>query len=933
MVLFAGWLTAVGVMVATAARPRRTTEGWVAGGLAVGAFAGTVLAIPGGNRAGRLAPPWSAPPPVARLTVPGGDPVVPRHSTATLVCVADPPDLTPRLELESGAPPGLYVEGPGVFVGRVPVADRPTRFRFTAGQVQTGWHAVRPVEPVRVTGGELRAEPPPHLTGSVPARAFAPTSAVVGVAGGRLIGRLALNRTAQAARAEWHSDGQVSAASTALCGDCVRFDLPTTNSGRLRLSLTADGLTSVMEVAVAVEPDRLPAFVSVAGIDAGVWRLNPNDRPTVTVEAADEVWAAPPTLAAVAASGGRTEVRLSPVGGGRFAGTAALPTPPARVRLELTDGSGRPPVAFPADWVELVPHPDAPPLAEQVIVSQRDRLAADPARVLTAFAHVAELDPLADLARRSADLATLRDMNRRLADARLDRVRLLRLADDPGRSSERLAAVVALSPRLTAARLAAGRRRFHLSAGALADELSRVAGEARAAAIDRGRPLVDRLSELARRHPGDSPWLSEAAAAVRSGRPALALAPLAAGRQGLTAAADEHDRQADARRDPGRAAAQLARWRPVDLADAVLRGLAAREIESASRHQRAVGPPVSFAIRVKNLLGRLDDPAAVAAGLRDLPPAELSPWTELAAAAAARLADDRHPHDRAAGRTELRWRLELLLDPGDPLADLDRSDEARLAGWANRVGVAPGPGLRAAVRARLLGEDREVGRLTRVADWWQAGPTFGPERWRQLARLLETVRGGGVVQSAVQTALTGWRSPQALGECQARLQAARDEMAGRPECNAPLAPVGPPKPTPADRLVWLDTGGRLPTPASAADLRRAAEAVAALMTEVATLAAVQPARKPDLVPLAELRQLAEVAGVSAGRLHQIENRLRKPGATADDWQAAADELRELVPTDQRAGGGRLGELFAESGMTADRERLARLLRDAADSPP
>ena len=142
--LFAGWAAAVGVLGwgTLGRRGRRAGEAVAAGGVAVVAFGLVVLCVPGGTRAGRLAPPWAGEPPSARLTVTTGDPVVARGAGVTLACTTDRRATGPaavRLEVRpadgSGRPeprPGLP-RVPKSCPGCSPPDCRPSPTRWNTG--------------------------------------------------------------------------------------------------------------------------------------------------------------------------------------------------------------------------------------------------------------------------------------------------------------------------------------------------------------------------------------------------------------------------------------------------------------------------------------------------------------------------------------------------------------------------------------------------------------------------------------------------------------------------------------------------------------------------------------------------------------------------------------------------------------------------------
>lgn len=609
-VLFAGWLLAVAVLgwCSLGQRGRRQTEAVAAGGLAGLAFVALVACVPGGVRASRLAPPWDADPPPARLTVTTGDPVVGRGAGVTVACVAevaasaDPPPV--RLELQADdapvPPPAAAEELPGVWTARLPAVVRPLRYRFVAGPAVTSWHHVTPADPVRLTADtRLTARPPEYAAGCCPPRDFGPGNPVVCPAGGSVSGSLAFDRPADRVRAEWRpGDGGPPAPVPACAADDRRsatFSLPASADGHLLLTLTgAHGHETAARLSVRVEPDRPPEFVGVDGLEAGRWQVRPGEVLGVAVDVADDHWAPAPALVMLAGptpeSAVPTPVTLDG-SGGHYLARFTVP-PPASwtggrlvARLRLADHGPAGPVHFPADgWAEFTVSDTAPPLAEQVIVAQRDRTAARLAGVEAALArvpgrpagplddltrethdrlrrdalatvaralteaaasvrHVAELDPLADRLRAAASepgaaVAPLAELNRRLADERLDRARLLGLAGhlassgasgpaDIARARERLAAVVTASPRLAAARAAADRRVLHHAArdaARLADDLDAAAADLHAARSARAAPAAVCLAAAA-----ESLTVEEArwAVAARSvGRPAVVLPEL-----------------------------------------------------------------------------------------------------------------------------------------------------------------------------------------------------------------------------------------------------------------------------------------------------------------------------------------------------------------------------------------------------------------------
>lgn len=1037
VLLFAGWAVAVGVLgwCTLGRRGQRPGEAVAAGGVAVAAFGLAVVCVPGGTRAGRLAPPWIAEPPPARLTVTTGDPVVVRGAGVTLACVADRRTnaaVAVRLDVRAAdgscRPQAAAEELPGVFAVRLPAVAEPVDYRFAVGPTVTAWHRVTPAEPVALTAASgFVSTPPTCAAGQFPTRRFNPDEQISCLAGGRVAAAVEFDRPAADVRVVWQPDDGSPAlplrVEVAEGRRAASFAAVVSAAGRFEVTLTADpGLRSEVRVPVSLIRDQPPQFVAVTGLEAGRWEVRRGLPLVLSVEVSDDVWAAPPTLVAFAGSTQETAIQLplplTATGGGRFTGRLAVPlgTGPTNVRLRLTDGAANR-SHFPADgWAVFTPTDHASPVAEQFILAQRTRVADRLADAISALdrnedvsavadrllgvaddlSHVVELEPL--VARLRAAVALLRSsgaeskplseldaLNRRTAAERLDRVRLTELAAvvrslanaQPTRAEvtrvrERLAAVVAASPRLTAARAAADAQALTDAAAAaarLADDLEAASDALRADRSRRAAPLSARLTDLSKQIEAASAGVlgrtgrpaEQLAAALRAladGRPADALPPLDAAGRELMAAADTSARLADARRDPREAARQLLGWQavlnPRNATDTKRFEAAVAELLAVTRRHRPAGCDTLAAIAreypaatdlrrraASELKGVLENPQSAAtrsemdallARLTDLPPAGESERSMLAAAAVRRtIADFERRHDRQAGLAEVQWRLDRLVreltgapDPAEVSGSVDR-----LSAFAVRIGLPPTSDspeqLREAVRARLAGYDSDLDRVRLIARWWATRPAVGPDQWRQLGELLGKVRGEDepTLAAAVRLASAGGRAMDG----QTALDRLAEAFARQPERQTPLAACGPHPPTAAERLVHLDTGGRLGSHPTATMARTLAGEVSVVARQVAVASAeaeradANTAREADFSRvIARIRVAFDQPRISTEAVEllvQAETALTPAGEAGDRWVMAATTLR-LLPC------------FWNTAPPADSQtvKLGRLLSDA-----
>ncbi len=1001
-VLFAAWLVAVGVLGwGAVGRPGgRRQEAWAAGGAAVGTFALIVLCVPGGVRAGRLVPPWSAPP-AAALTVTTGDPVIARGAGVTLACVVEQAASQAPVVLdvcdEAGAVtcPPLAEELPGVRSARLAGVVAPLRYRFVAGTATTAWHTVTPTDPVALTSATaLETRPPAYAVGQYPARRFDRAEVAVCLAGGTVAASLVFDRPAVAVRAVWQPDGESPAqpAAVEVAADhrsaTVTAGVPA--SGRIVLTIVGEhDFPTVVELPVAAAIDHPPTFLAVDGFDAGHWAVRVDEVLNLAVEVGDDVWAAAPRLELLIGPSAATAVAV-PVplagGGGRFAGRLSVPLSEhwrgsqLVARLRLTDAHPQD-ANLPAEgWAEFTRLDTAAPLAEQLVLTQRDRVAAlltagEPARAAEVVDRVDALEPLtAALRADRPSLAGLRELNTRLAIERLDRLRLAELATalrtaadrDPtpataARFRDRLAAVVAASPRLTAARAVADEWEQSAAAAAadrLADEFNTVADRLQADRATRLRPLADRLGALTDRLTTAEPqWgavggtggvadrLAQTSRSLRAGRPADALPGLDAAGRRLADRATAVATAAEARADPREAARQLARWaadlRPGESArwGGCVRTLLAvtrphlPSADTPDKVARDLPSPAEFKKRATQTLrdwlarppvaaDQVEVLNAFADQLELLPPPVEGRASRLAAAAAHRAVSG-SPHDRTAWAIELRWRVDSLAR--SLAGDADRATPLRL-------GLPLDCDDPEAIRSRLDGRTTDRQRLALLVRWWAGRSAVGPDHIRDALSLLDSVQVGPAAE-LLETARKAIRSGGRAGDVAAVLGRLRDALG--PAGDEPLsATAGLDRPTAAERLIALDSGGRLADRATVESIRRFAEGVKAVASEAAArsaelhttaVTAVRGVAQADLSRLlSRFRQSEALSRLAAAQLEQ-------PGDLGDNLREAAMVLRQAGcvlsagrtewPGDLRAG-KRLRDAEAAFAGSGDiRQRL------------
>lgn len=386
-------------------RPRRAVVA-----LTATALAGlSIVLVPDVRpRAIRFIVPWYQPPPKrirARIVVPSGDPVIRRGEPVTLTAYREgdsQPGLPARVELrpEAGseiAEP-LELDASGATYYRVPAVTVPLSYRFMVGSLASDWHTVHPVDPVNLTDdSRLTIRTGKSDTVTQPLRDAPDIHCERGC---ELDCVWVFNRRPVHVTLDWRPQGEPGARPTVLPLTMSRDGLTATcrfrpgDSGLVTLRMQAEhDYQTIWKVRVVVEPDPLPRWVVVDGLNRFVRDVQPQTVIPVDIQVEDnrgveQVWVEIDT-------GGtgepqRLTVPVADRGTKRVSGSVRIPQPDGlqpgdryRVRLAATDHTDINPGVDPGDrvsyepatgWYELRINPEAAPTSEQAIRGQHEQI-------------------------------------------------------------------------------------------------------------------------------------------------------------------------------------------------------------------------------------------------------------------------------------------------------------------------------------------------------------------------------------------------------------------------------------------------------------------------------------------------------------------------------------------------------------------------------